>query len=547
MLTSFAEKSELRSVNREENRFRDYIMQTKILSTSEYDVALAGEIIAGGGLVAFPTETVYGLGANALNEEAVKKIYLAKGRPSDNPLIVHIAKKEDIYELVDEVTPKAKALIDAFFPAPLTIILKKSRLIGNVVSGGLDTVAVRMPKNEIARRLIEKSGCPIAAPSANTSGLPSPTRAKYVVDDMMGKIDAIIDGGDCEFGVESTVITLATDVPTLLRPGAVTKEMIEDVIGEIYVAPAVLEGMAENEIAASPGMKYKHYSPKTRVVMVQGTKEQYENFVNSKTDCGALCFDGDDVKIPKITYGKESDELEQARELFEALRELDGFKVKKVYARAPGKDGVSMAVYNRLIRACGFDIIDLTKPFTVGITGQTGAGKGYVCNMLGQYGFEVIDCDKIARDVTKKGESVLNVLAENFGNDILVNGELDRKLLAKRAFATREKTDLLNSILHPIIREKCISLAKGICVLDAPQLFEAKMQGDCYKVIGVVANEDTRIKRIVARDNITVEQAKQRMAAQYSQEYFLDNCDFVIYNNGESLDTQIENILEVIL
>ena len=263
-------------------------MQTKILSTSEYDVALAGEIIAGGGLVAFPTETVYGLGANALNEEAVKKIYLAKGRPSDNPLIVHIAKKEDIYPLVDEVTPKAKALIDAFFPAPLTIILKKSKLIGNVVSGGLDTVAVRMPKNETARRLIEKSGCPIAAPSANTSGLPSPTRAKYVVDDMMGKIDAIIDGGDCEFGVESTVITLATDVPTMLRPGAVTKEMIESVIGEIYVAPAVLEGMAENETAASPGMKYKHYSPKTRVVMVQGTKEQYEDFVNSKTDCAAL-------------------------------------------------------------------------------------------------------------------------------------------------------------------------------------------------------------------------------------------------------------------
>ena len=348
-------------MNREENRCRDYIMQTRILSTSEYDIALAGEIIAGGGLVAFPTETVYGLGANALDENAVKKIYLAKGRPSDNPLIVHIAKKEDIYPLVDEVTPKAKALIDAFFPAPLTIILKKSKLSGNVVSGGLDTVAVRMPKNETARRLIEKSGCPIAAPSANTSGLPSPTRAKYVVDDMMGKIDAIIDGGDCEFGVESTVITLATDVPTLLRPGAVTKEMLEDVIGEIYVAPAVLEGMAENETAASPGMKYKHYSPKTRVVMVQGTKEQYEDFVNSKTDCAALCFDGDDIKIPKITYGNESDELAQARELFEALRELDDFKVKKVYARAPGKNGVSMAVYNRLIRACGFDVIDLGK------------------------------------------------------------------------------------------------------------------------------------------------------------------------------------------
>ena len=177
-------------------------METKILSTSEYDIALAGEIIAKGGLVAFPTETVYGLGADALNENAVKSIYAAKGRPSDNPLIVHICEKEDIVPLVKEVTPKARALMDAFFPGPLTIILPKSDRVGNVVSGGLDTVAVRMPQNDIARRLIRAAGCPVAAPSANTSGLPSPTRAKYVIEDMNGKIDAIIDGGDCEFGVE---------------------------------------------------------------------------------------------------------------------------------------------------------------------------------------------------------------------------------------------------------------------------------------------------------------------------------------------------------
>ena len=187
-------------------------METKVLSTNDEDIALAGKILANGGLVAFPTETVYGLGANALNEDAVKNIYKAKGRPSDNPLIVHIANKEDIIPLVKEVTPKAQALIDAFFPGPLTIILPKSDLIGKVVSGGLDTVAVRMPINEVANKVIKAAGCPIAAPSANTSGLPSPTRAKYVIDDMSGKIEAIIDGGDCEFGVESTVITLATDI-----------------------------------------------------------------------------------------------------------------------------------------------------------------------------------------------------------------------------------------------------------------------------------------------------------------------------------------------
>ena len=298
-------------------------METKLLSESENDILTAGKIIAAGGLVAFPTENVYGLGANAFDDDAVKKIYKAKGRPSDNPLIVHIANKEDIVPLVKEVTPKAQALIDAFFPDALTIILNKSDKVGNTVSGGLDTVAVRMPKNETARRLIEKSGCPIAAPSANTSGLPSPTRAKYVIDDMMGKIDAIIDGGDCAFGVESTVITLACDPPVLLRPGAVTKEMIESVIGDIKVAPAVLEGMKDDEVAASPGMKYKHYAPKAKVVMVDADKNTYERFVNSQKDAFALCFDDDNVSIPKITYGKEDNDLSQAREVFDALRELD--------------------------------------------------------------------------------------------------------------------------------------------------------------------------------------------------------------------------------
>lgn len=523
-------------------------METKILSTSENDIALAGKIICDGGLVAFPTETVYGLGANALDENAVKSIYKAKGRPSDNPLIVHIAEKEDIIPLVKEVTPAAQRLIDEFFPAPLTIILKKSNIIPSVTSGGLDTVAIRMPENEIARKIIKASGVPIAAPSANTSGLPSPTKAKYVIDDMLGKIDAIVDGGDCRFGVESTVITLAAGKPTILRPGAVTKEMLEAVIGEVEISSAVLEEMKSGETAASPGMKYKHYSPKAKIVIVNANKERYESFVNSRKGAFALCFDGDNVAIPHLTYGKENDDLSQAKELFDRLRQLDEMGAKKVYARIPNKSGVGMAVYNRLIRAAAFNVIDLEKPFTIGLTGQTGAGKGYICEYLKLLGFKIIDADYYARRAVKKGSSVLLLLQKEFGEDILENGELNRKLLAERAFSSREKTDLMNLIMHPEIIRLCKEQAKGLCVLDAPQLFEANLQNDCYKIFCVTAPRETRLKRIIERDGLTAEQAEQRINAQHPDSYYLEKSDYNIINDGRSdIKEQINRALEEIL
>ena len=522
-------------------------METKILSTSEYDIALAGKILAQGGLVAFPTETVYGLGANALDESAVKNIYKAKGRPSDNPLIVHVSEKEDIAPLVKEITPKAQALIDAFFPAPLTIILPKSEKIGSVVSGGLDTVAVRMPENEIARAVIKASGCPIAAPSANTSGLPSPTKSKYVIDDMSGKIDAIIDGGDCEFGVESTVITLATDVPTILRPGAVTKEMLESVIGKVEIAGAVLEGMAENETALSPGMKYKHYAPSARVVIVNADKRTYERFVNSQKNAFALCFEEDEVTIPRLNFGKESDDLSQARELFDALRRLDEMGAKKVYARIPSTSGVGMAVYNRLIRAAAFCVIDLTKPFFIGLTGQTGAGKGYVSEYLKTLGFNVIDSDLVVKNIYENNSELLGELAEEFGNDIIVDGKLDRKKLGKIVFSSQKELERLNRIVHPTVISECEKMAVQPAVLDAPQLFEANAQGKCYKVIAVVADEHIRAQRIMQRDSITHAEAMKRINAQLSEKYYIDNADYVIYNNGEDIKSQIDNILEDIV
>ncbi len=338
-------------------------MQTKLLSTSDDDIRYAGSVIKNGGLVGFPTETVYGLGANALEGEAVKKIFAAKGRPSDNPLIVHISRIEQWKTLVTEIPENALKLAEAFWPGPLTVILDKTSAVPYETSGKLETVAVRMPGDETARRLIDAAGVPIAAPSANTSGKPSPTTAKHVFDDMNGRIDAIIDGGNCGVGVESTVITLATEVPTLLRPGGITPEMLESVLGEIKIDDAVYSKLKDGVQAASPGMKYKHYSPKAHVVLVKGDFDKFKEYISSNADENtvALVFDGEENKlcVKAIPYGDENDSLSQAQNIFSALREVDKLGATAAYVRYPKREGVGLAVYNRLIRAAAFEVIQL--------------------------------------------------------------------------------------------------------------------------------------------------------------------------------------------
>lgn len=336
--------------------------KTKLINFSEEPERAKKEtarLINQGEVVGIPTETVYGLAANALNEDAVRKIYIAKGRPSDNPLIVHISEFSQINSLVREIPEKVKLMADAFWPGPLTMIMPKSSFVPSVTSGGLDTVAIRMPKSEAARELISACGVPLAAPSANLSGSPSPTNAKYVLDDMNGRIPLIIDGGACEIGVESTVITFATEPPRLLRPGGVTVEQIESVIGEIAVDEAVTHKLEDGKVAASPGMKYKHYAPKADITILKGSFEKFKNFVQDK-DCFVLCFEGEEKYFKNaITYGREKDGLSEANRLFDALRELDEKGAKTVYARCPETNGVGLAVYNRLIRSAGFKIVEL--------------------------------------------------------------------------------------------------------------------------------------------------------------------------------------------
>lgn len=344
------------------------MLKTEILRVEDVEkdgekIKKAAAILANGGLVVFPTETVYGLGANALDQNAVPNIFAAKGRPSDNPLIVHIAKLDTLYDLVLEVPRKALQLAEAFWPGALTIILKKKDIVPKVTSGGLDTVAVRMPSNAIAKQLILQAGVPVAAPSANLSGKPSPTLAKHCIEDLTGKVDAIIDGGECRYGVESTVISLAGETPVLLRPGAVTLEQMQQVIGKIQVHPGVIAYVDNGEKAISPGMKYRHYAPKAKVVIVDADLKQFVAFVNASKEEGvfALCFteEANLLKKPFISYGKSDDQLAHAKKLFGALREFDERGAKIVYAHCPSEGGVGLAVYNRLLRAASFEVIKL--------------------------------------------------------------------------------------------------------------------------------------------------------------------------------------------
>ena len=326
------------------------------------EVEKAAQIIKNGGLVAMPTETVYGLAADALNGNAVANIFKAKGRPMDNPLIVHISDISQITGLVREFPENARRLAEKFWPGPLTIILPKSDNIPDEVSAGLDTVAVRFPSHPVAKALIGAS-CPLAAPSANLSGSPSPTTLRHVIDDMNGRIDAIIDGGDCAVGVESTVITLAEGKPRILRPGGITAEQIRSVIGETDIDAAVTAPLADGQKASSPGMKYKHYSPKAEVILLDGSDDDFAEYILNEYDdkTAVLCYNEEKDVLPCmcIPVGEKNDDSAYAYHLFAALREADERKCSRVYAHCPKKEGIGLAVYNRIIRAAGFKVIKL--------------------------------------------------------------------------------------------------------------------------------------------------------------------------------------------
>ena len=335
------------------------------------ELAKAAEIIREGGLVAFPTETVYGLGADGLQEEAAKKIYAAKGRPSDNPLILHIASVESLKELAVDIPESAYELAEAFWPGPLTMVLKKSEKVPYGTTGGLDTVAVRMPNDKIALALIKESGAFIAAPSANTSGRPSPTMAKHVIDDMDGRIDMVVDGGQVGIGIESTIVDLTGEVPVILRPGYITSSMLEKVVGKVAVDAAILsQNQDKNLKPKAPGMKYKHYAPKGDLTIFEGDMEKVVDHINKRAKeeiakgetVGIIAtsetegqYRGGTVK----TVGSRNDEASIAHGLYGVLREFDDLEVSVIFAESFEEYELGQAIMNRLLKAAGYQVVHI--------------------------------------------------------------------------------------------------------------------------------------------------------------------------------------------
>lgn len=523
------------------------------LSGSDDMVAMrfAADILRKGGLVAFPTETVYGLGANALDEKAVEKIFEAKGRPQDNPLIVHLSSYENMHKYCDTNNLHLSKLYP-LMPGPITVVLPKKDIIPSSVCAGNDSVGIRVPLSLVARRLIELAGVPVAAPSANISGKPSPTSASHVVSDLFGKVDVIIDAGNTTVGLESTVVTLCTEVPTVLRPGGITYEALCKLLGNVNLAPSIVNPIKDGEKVAAPGMKYRHYAPNAPVYLLEGSEKNILKYMREAAKdekCAVLCYDEDMPFVcghNMLSVGSCQSAEHYAKSLFDALRKTDEIaSLKAIYARVPkNKDGISLAVYNRLLKASGFNKIDTNtykgSVLIIGLTGPTGAGKGVFCNVAKKMGCECIDTDKIGHEIMLKGCPAYFELLEAFGRKILdQDKKICRKKLAEVVFSSKEDLDKLNKITHKYISKE---VCKIICdceqkkihtvIIDAPVLFESDIPLICDYTIGVLAPAKQREKRIIDRDGLNDKAARVRMENARTDSYFIEKCDYIIKNDS---------------
>ena len=479
-------------------------MKTKVIKIKDKtrpedgELLEAAEILRSGGLVAFPTETVYGLGANALDEAAAKKIYAAKGRPSDNPLIAHISSMEELPALVREIPEAGRKLAEKYWPGPLTMIFPKKDVVPYGTTGGLDTVAVRMPSDPVANRLIKLAGIPVAAPSANTSGRPSCTTAADVMEDMEGKIDAVVDGGPCQVGVESTILDLTCTPPRLLRPGGLPLEALEEVVGPVAVDKAVTERLKDGEQPKAPGMKYRHYAPKAPVTVVTGPAEASARTILQmvKPGDGVICFDefAELFKEQEVEcLGPSQDKRIQAQRVFDALRAFDSKDAAQIYAQCPDSQGLGLAISNRLKKAAGFKTIAAgQKRVVIGITGGTGSGKTSALEAIRDLGGRVIDCDEVYHEMLRDSAELRHAIEVKFHGVFNSDGTLDRKKLGELVFENKERMAQLNEVIYrfivPEVQRRC--QAGELVAVDAINLIESGAEALCDRTVAVTAAAD---------------------------------------------------------
>ena len=524
-------------------------------------IARAAEILRGGGLVAFPTETVYGLGANGLDAEAVKKIFKAKGRPQDNPLILHVPSAQWLCRCCEDIPTIAYELARRFWPGPLTMILRRNPIVPDATTAGLDTVAMRCPDHPVALALLREAGVPVAAPSANRSGRPSCTCAQDVREDMDGRVDGIVDGGPCAVGVESTILDLTCDPPRLLRPGGLPLEELEAVLGHVEIDQAVTAPLKAGEQPKAPGMKYRHYAPKAPVTVVAGGPEASAEEIarRLRPGDGVICFDefahrfaGHTVE----TLGPKGDKSVQAQRLFDALRAFDSVEVGQIYAQCPDHRGLGLAIGNRLKKAAGFHIVDADCPRVVlGLTGGTGAGKTSALKAIEALGGRTIDCDALYHTMLRTDESLRQALVREFGQEtFLPDGSLNRPYLGKRVFSRQERLARLNEIVYAaIVPEVERQVESGDCPLwaiDAINLLESGIARLCDRTVAVTSPMELRLRRIMARDGIDETYARLRISAQRTDDYFREHCDLELCNDAaapEEFEAKAKRFFETII
>ena len=518
-------------------------METRIFNPQKEHTAIteAAEILRRGGLVGIPTETVYGLGADGLNEDAVRRIFEAKGRPQDNPLILHVPSAAWLERYCKDVPPSAYALAERFWPGPLTMILPRRDCVPLRTTGGLDTVGVRCPDHAVTRAIIEAAGVPVAAPSGNTSGRPSPTTARHMIEDMSGKIDAIVDGGSCQVGVESTIIDLTVTPPRLLRPGGLPLEALEEVLGEVAVDKAVRGKLAEGEKPRAPGMKYRHYAPKAPVTVVTGSPQRSAAFILGRVQAGdgVICFDEFASLFGACTVqklGPAADKTVQAQRVFDALRAFDETSVSHIYAQCPDESGLGLAVGNRLKKAAGFHVEDAGSGPIFGLTGGTGAGKTSALRALERLGGYIVDADALYHEMLRSDAPMKEAIIAAFGDVFLPDGALDRQKLGAMVFRDSEAMARLNAIVYAHLVPEAARRAEGhrLVGFDAINLIESGMGNLCCRTVGVIAPAELRVRRIMARDGIDESYARMRIAAQKQDEFYYCNCTDVLENREES-------------